>query len=162
MIPDIRAKGGWSPREGLILLHPEEADLIRSNDILAVEELAGLTFKELNQHLAIRATKIDRYEFQVFLCDYKQVAVTQRQYPGRSLDSELKYFHLAQRYNEFNGEAMMAARGRLFPSWALGEVQGWNGVREELGTFFVNTSMMWSDSLYAWKSMTDPYTPVEK
>lgn len=153
--PDARAKGGWSPREGLALLYPQQETLLKYGgdrpDVLRVVEALAV---DANRNL-----KLTPYEFQVLICDYKQVAVTERQYPGRSVDSELSY-HTKVGFEDLT---MFAARENLFPQWALGEKRGWPGVREELGTFFVKTGTMWSDSLFDYlASKDDVYHPVRK
>jgi len=160
MIPDLRAKGGWSPREGLSLLIPEEAPLLNdggdsSGVVIKIDKLANEARARLLSDFDV---SLNRYEFQVLICDYKQVAVTQRQYPGRSVDSELTYYDEVVKKFPLN-QKMFEARKQLFPSWALAEVQGWKGVREELGSVFVKYNYMWSDQLYNYletKSLANP------
>jgi hypothetical protein len=43
---------------------------------------------------------------------------------------------------------ILRSRSNLFPDWALGEKQGWDGRREELGPLPVEHGYMWTDSLY--------------
>jgi len=153
ILPDLRSKGGWSPREGLALLYPEQADLICYSgdgpDVIAqIEELA----RHANQELLLKhGVFLDTFEFQVLICDFKQVVVTKRQYPGRSLDSELTYWHKVANEDVIPihvAEAFFAARHHLFPEWALGEIQGWDGVRKELGKLYAETGVMWTDCVY--------------
>jgi hypothetical protein len=154
IVPDIRAYDGWSPREGLCLLYPDDEScyLLRQGstprEIVEVEALANKTFAKFSATL-------NRYELQVFLCDYKQ-CVNGRQYPGRSLDSELDHHAnviktFGKTYGSNVGRDLFTAREELFPSWALGEKQGWTGVREELTEFFSRTGDMWSDSIWEFR-----------
>jgi hypothetical protein len=158
IIPDIRAKGGWSPREGLALLYPEHSAWLTNTAAESAEDTARV------EHLAKEAQRrsaeefgitLDNYEFQVFLCDYKQ-CVAGRQYPGRSLDSELEYAAKVQthEWGAVVRSAFFPTRRLLFPEWALGELSWWSGVRGELGQCWTRYGYMWTDKLYDYPEST--------
>lgn len=156
-IPDLRAKGGWSPREGLGLLVgaenlPDPKD--DSRDAVArTEEMAV----EVRHRLYVGyELDLNDYEYEVLLCNYKSSAKTQRHYPGRSLDSELGYEAKIQELwpDRPSPSEHMRVRRRLFPEWALGEIQGWSGVRKELGSMLHNSGVTWSDFLYKYEEIS--------
>lgn len=128
----IRARGGWSPQEGLALLFPDA----EMNDALAEDLAAYVKIRLEDEGIAL-----DWYNLQVLLCDYKQVWKGRRQYPGRSLDSELEYATKVEPVQPLG--TFWAARRRLFPAVALGEVGGWGGVRKELGHHLRNHGHNW-------------------
>lgn len=151
-IPDIRAKDGWSPREGLALIYPEHFDVLMdpNGDIATVEAIADGHFVMVNEDYGVDLT---RFEHQVFLCDYKQSYVGMRQYPGRSLDSEIEYYLAVLPFWPEVPFRMFDARAALFPPECLGEITGRTGVRKELGRFLRDTRSTWSDLLYQYPSM---------
>lgn len=162
-IPDLRAHGAESPRQGLALLWPAHEEILNRGGnhrdaLCAVELLADQTLKRLANDYQV---ELNRYCLQTLVCDFKQVVVTQRQYPGRSVDSELSYYTKIADYFTLD-DTMFRARRELFPKWALGEVQGWLGVREELGEFFVNYGHMWSDEQFDYLKTTDLSNPVAR
>lgn len=151
-MPDLRLKGGWSPKEGLALLYPEHAIRLNDGDMnVALAEQLGEAAREI---LAGKGVPLDRYNMQVLLCDYKQSAIGKRQYPGRSQDSEIEY---AQKLFARTGfrTSMWDARAEIFPAWALGEIMGWQFVREDLGNVWADFGYTWSDSLYSWFGSKD-------
>jgi len=161
LISDLRAKDGWSPREGLALLWPEHEAVLNSTDkasIPHVERLATLTQKMLAADYDV---VLDNYELQVFACDVKQSIVGQRQYPGRSCDSEITHHAKVAAHFPVH-DAMFSVRETLFPLWALGEKQGWTGVREELGECFAKHGYMWTDSVFDYHKTTDLAQPVRR
>lgn len=160
-LPDIRPVGGWSPRSMLSVLYPDYAEVLLGDDkpenletINAIAE-AGL------ETLRSWGLKISMFQYEVFLCDYKQCYFTQRQYPGRSQDSEIEYHTKISPYWDFQFQ-MFKGREEIFPSWALGEKQGWDHVRKELGPVLYNYGYMWSDSLYDFKNTLDLSVPTLK
>ncbi len=162
IIPDLRAAGGWSPREGLALLLPDDAALLVSGgDGAAVASYIHRKAEQVRREVAARyEVVLDEFEFEVFICDYKQAAVTRRQYPGRSLDSELGHRAKLTAYWGDLPTAMFTARRKLFPWWALGEQAGWGAAREDLGPTLVDYGYMWTDSLYQYPHVGDQATPV--
>lgn len=162
-IPDLRAHGADSPREGLALLWPEHEELLnrggnRDYVIAKTETIATTTQQRLSSYFGV---ELSTYELQTLICDFKQVVVTQRQYPGRSVDSEMTYAGLVKSF-DVDLSPMFAARKQLFPLWALAEVEGWPGVREELGEVYAKHGYMWSDFLYDYRKTTDLAHPVSR
>lgn len=153
-LPDLRAKGGWSPREGLALLFPTyETELMGADEprnIRIAEMLAGVAQRKL----ATLDVHLNKYVLQVCLCDFKQEWVGQRQFPGRSLDSELEYDAKIRPHWDW-ATAMYATRRILFPERALGEVAGWDYVRKELGTVARRHRYTWSDLRFDFLASKD-------
>src|SRR5262245_31777992 len=85
---DIRAKGGRSPREGLALLYPENADWLLSGRYTAQTEYLAAS---LLNDLGTEGYDVDFFILQVVLCEYKKNFLG-RQYPGRTHDTELRYW----------------------------------------------------------------------
>lgn len=158
-LPDLRPKGGWSPREGLALLYPEDADRLTGGDeprnLWTANDRATMTWYGLVHY----GVELDRYTLQVLLCDFKQCAVGRRQFPGRSQDSELMYE--AKVVDHWGpDDRMRRARAELFPHEALGELQGWEKVREELGHVLADHGYIWSDLLFDYRATTNLAEPV--
>jgi hypothetical protein len=154
-LPDIRARGGWSPRRALALLYPDDAEALEGDDSpgnIALAEERALKVREWIRYLGI---PLSMYNLQVLLCDYKQSAVGRRQYPGRSQDSEIVYARKVESHFTDIKLDMWEARKRLFPHWALGELNGWEEVREPLGDVLADHGYTWSDSLYDWHASKD-------
>jgi hypothetical protein len=161
-LQDLRAKGGWSPRTALCLLYPDHAPALLGDDrkehLVVAERLTRETGQRLREDYSL---SIDSYELQVLLCDYKQSYSGKRQFPGRSQDSELAYYRKISPY--WNHETkIFETRARIFPHVALGEIQGWSGVREELGHFLRVNRKTWSDFLYDYTATTDLRNPVPR
>ncbi len=126
---DIRAQGGASPREGLALLYPQHADwLMTGPDDLENAARAERLAMQLRTDLRDggRHLDVDWFTLQVVLCEYKKTSVAARQYPGRTHDTELKYWRAAHAYWGLD-DTMLRARERCFPTRSLGEKQGWWG-----------------------------------
>ena len=151
-LPDIRAKGGWSPRRALALLFPEDAEALLGDDsprnVAIAEDRALQVLERVEEPLSM-------YNLQVLLRDYKQSAIGRRQYPGRSQDSEIFYGRKVEDAFPDIKLEMWDARKRLFPHWALGELNGWWEVRESLGDVLADHNYTWSDSLYDWHESKD-------
>lgn len=151
-MPDLRLRGGWSPMEGLSLLFPDQATELNGGDQFADlgEELGAALRVAMREY----GTPLDLYETQVLLCDFKQCWSGKRQYPGRSQDSELEYY--AQVSGHWGpATRMFEFRQRLFPAEVLGELQGWEGVRKELGHFLTSYGYNWSDLKYLYGQYRD-------
>jgi hypothetical protein len=145
-IPDVRAKGGPSPRKCFTLLYPEVNHQYKSDtpfDIAQGEELGADMRQKLKTDFGLDLTT---YENEVFACNFKSAVITRRHYPGRSLDSELAYeTKLAQFWGERETDHLTRRRV-LYPEWALGELQGWPKTRDELGKVLGNHGYTWSDA----------------
>lgn len=162
--PDIRAHGGWSPRSALRLIYGDENFLLldpKDNSSAAVKdaEAAAAALYPRVRAAAPNLHNLTMFELEVMLCEYKASYSTKRQYPGRSLDSELKYERAVRPYwypNEPPGQSRhSAARLTLSPRWALGEQVGWSGPRDDLGTVLSAHGYTWSDGLYDYLSSVD-------
>lgn len=169
-VQDIRADDGWSPREGLALLMPGYSHMLTSekNDALTLESINALADMLREDVLKKHQLTLDYYELQVFLCDYKQSWTGKRQYPGRSQDSELDYFNkIKDHWGKPPGDAtllfqpMFKARVAIFPHKALGEINGWHGVRKKLGKVLSTNGYTWSDLVYSWHRSKDLSKPVK-
>lgn len=163
-MPDIRPRGGWSPRRTLGMMFPEKASILDSKDESPsahqlVNETADEALRRLDQEFGL---KLDYYLFEVLLCDYRQCWQGRRQFPGRSQDSELEYRNKMVAQWGDTPTQMFQARSALFPTASRGEIWGWNHVRKELGTVFRDHGYMWSDFLFDYVATTDLAKPVER
>lgn len=143
--PDIRPAGGWSPRVTLAWLYPDAASALTGNDAAVNLELADTRSAMLKRELELRLGPVDWYTLEVTLCEYGQ-AWRGGQYPGRAHDSELGH---CRKVMGFWGDQVpfrvLDLRREMFPVVALGEAQGWEGRREELGVLPSTQGYMWSD-----------------
>lgn len=163
VLPDIRPKGGWSPRAMLSLLFPDRIDALMGDDRPENLAIANQSADEAIARLdAEYGVVMDRYIMQVLLCDYKQSYIGQRQFPGRSQDSELEYHKKIRRH--FGDDTdIWKARSEIFPKECLGENWGWSNVREELGDSLRIHGYTWSDLLYDYMaSKDDLHHPVKR
>lgn len=159
-VQDIRARGGWSPRATLRMLNPDlNHDEYDDTQVQQAENLARLAHARLRLEFGI---SLSFFEFEVMLCEYKASYSSKRQYPGRSLDSELSYEAAIRPYWQIAETEHFQARRQLSPAWALGELQGWDGVRDELGHVLSQHGYTWSDSLYQYTATTDFANPVRR
>lgn len=146
--PDMRAVGGTSPAEGLALMYPVLApDLVPLN-------ATGVRDLEFTGALLAEIHGMTFFQTQVYLCEYKQ-AWAGRQYPGRSLDSEMEYVAKTPLFPT----QMWDVRTLLHPSVALGEKRGWDGVRE-LGQTLPVYGYVWTDLRYDYMNTADLAFPV--
>lgn len=151
---DIRAKNGWSPRTCLNMVL-ERTDNPRDDSYRAVIEAEERALYLKNSRPELM--RLSWFQYEVMLCEYKASFLTKRQYPGRSLDSELSYERSIEPYwgslpypgHEPETEHMKTRR-RLHPEWSLGEVQDWDpGERlGYLGRVVSEYGYTWTDSLY--------------
>lgn len=154
---DIRAKGGWSPRSTLAMIAPEMNHDPYDNSEFSVKQ-ADFAVKLLHGHVS----NISIFELEVMLCEYKASYKTHRQYPGRSADSELEYERAIEGYWNVGETDHMKTRKVLHPPWVLGEIQGWKGVRKDLGYVLANHGYTWSDSLYDYMKTLDLAKPARR
>jgi hypothetical protein len=156
-LTDMRARGGWSPRTALCLLYPERAEALLGDDSAENCAIAEATAVDASVRLREEfGLELDAYSLQVLLCDYKQSYSGRRQFPGRSQDSEIAYHHkIEPHWRAAEGElvtTMFDVRKRIFPHCALGELNGWREVREELGDVLRDEGYTWTDTLYDYMS----------
>lgn len=151
---DIRPRGGWSPRAALALLFPEHEPALNGGDSPEELRIADMCAREARERLNNNGILLDWYLLQVLLCDYKQSAVGRRQYPGKSQDTEMEYnAKIAPHWGEC--QVMWDARRRIIPDTCLGELQGWHGVRKELGYVLTKHGYTWTDFLYDYLKSKD-------
>lgn len=161
-IPDIRPKGGWSPRTALALIYnqPTDTALIESN---APEILSDVQRKtdELLHTVALENQKaihpVSYFDIEVLLCNYRQAIL--RKYPGRPQDTDLAYYYKAKDYWSEIPFPVLEVRRKLFPKQVLGELQGWNGPREELGVTYAEHGYFWCDLVHDYhktKALAQP------
>lgn len=160
-LPDIRPKGGWSPRSMLSILYPEHKEILLGDDSKSNLDAINVIADKALVRLRDAGQDVDMFKMEVFLCDYKQCYFGRRQYPGRSQDSEIAYMTKLQEYWDFDFQ-MVKMRAKIFPHWALGELNGWVNVRNELGAVLHDHGYMWSDSLYDYKNTIDLSVPTSK
>lgn len=160
---DIRARGGTSPREGLALLYPqhrgwllgerEDADNVRRTEDLAKTVAHAVETRYFQQNV-----RVDYFTLQVVLCEYKKTWQG-KQYPGRTHDTELRYWRAMQRYWGHDSK-MLDARAKVFNPASLGEVQGWWGAREALEETLPLYRYTWSDLVHDYSATRDVSQPV--
>lgn len=144
-VPDIRAKGGWSPVKTLGLLEGRQIDTVEDAEQTAAR-LRTRLFEE-------NGLTVSFFQLQVLLCEYRESYEGRRQYPGRSLDSELNYLSKIKNFWEGEGliSEMPAARKAAFPNRCLGELNNWQTVRKELGKTLRDHGYTWSDFIYKYQ-----------
>lgn len=148
--PDIRPKDAWSPRRTLSILFPENADQLNGGNDESTLQLVNRTVDQLLVRLGDFGVHPSIFDAQVMLCEYRESYEGKRQYPGRSIDSELSYAHKAHHCTEgkYPTKVFWSARDELFPLVHLGEHNGWTGPRKELGIVLSQYGYTWSDLLY--------------
>lgn len=149
VMPDMRAKGAWSPRMALSYLYPENLLLaqreIKSQEAdMLVEQYA----KRALEDLAKDGIEINFFQLQVMLCEYREMLVG-GYYAGASHDEELDYMRIAKG-GGVNFQEVLDARKAIFPHWALGELNGWDGLRKPCFSMFKTNGIVWSDKDISW------------
>ena len=161
---DMRSDDAWSPRRTLALLLPSLSRVLNEDTTragnAAAETIARTTLDRLAAEFDVNLTI---YELQVMLCEYRQSIISKRQYPGRSIDSEVRYLIEAEAYwGESIAEPGWQVRKTLFPDVSLGEVHGWDKPREELGAVAADYGYTWSDLIYDFPASHDLSKPVRR
>lgn len=158
--PDIRPVGGRSPREMLRYLWPEHLQVAEEDDsdevVSLVNKLVCTTQERLKAEFGV---SLDMFQLQVMLCDYKQSWKGLRQYPGRSIDSEMVYALDMEKKWETRSE-IWPIRAALFPQEHLGEKNGWSAVREDIAAVLGTYGYTWSDLLFDYKATKDLTRPA--
>lgn len=161
-LPDLRPKGGWSPREMLSVLWPEHKEVGLRDDRQELLDLTNQVAEKTRQRLIKEYNlELSMFDLQVLLCDYKQSWKSMRQYPGRSIDSELAYCREAEKLWGFKSE-VWEARKKLFLPQNLGELQGWEGPREECAQALRTYKYTWTDTNYNFMATKDFSRPAPR
>lgn len=160
---DILSDGGEHPRKALALLYPADAPALLGGNSKAEVRIADLAADRCMVDLVVEYDlQTNYYELQSLLCEYKQSILGRKQYPGKSIDTEMDYFKKISGYWPDHERRTMFwdVRAQCFPAWALGEVQGWDGARKELGTVLADHGYTWSDAVHDYSATTDLSAPV--
>lgn len=146
-INDIRPAGGWSPRETMALLDPANEELYKkSSSKVPYQALIKTETDKVKEALSkYVGEEVSYYDVEVLLCNYRQYP---KHHPGWPLDSDLNYYHTFVNNWEEPVFDWKAVRKELFPEEVLGEIQGWEGPREELNEVFPKYGYFWSDMAY--------------
>jgi hypothetical protein len=165
VMPDILSDGGQHPRKALALMYPAHAEALLGGNSPAELTVSDRLSSTLMVDLELTyGVKTDFYELQSLLCEYKQSALGRKQYPGKSIDTEMDHWN--RTYAHWGGvkqneSQFFAIRATCFPEWALGETDGrWWGVRPELGGVLADFGYTWSDFVYNYQKTEDFSTPV--
>jgi hypothetical protein len=156
--PDIRPKDAWSPRHTLGYIFPDRGLGNKSNTDLALKMARGSCVDAIQLLKDEYDVSIDMFQLQVLLCEYRESWESRKQYPGRSLDSELGYAGKAE-LEWGHSSDIWRARKELFPHRHLGELRGWAGTRKEVGQCLNNHSYTWTDLLYDYTRTTNMSRP---
>ena len=157
--PDIRPENAWSPRRALAILFPDRGLANKDNSEAALK-LAHETCLDAIAMLAEQGIKIDLFQLQVLLCEYRESAERKYYYPGRSHDSELKYARRAEEEWEYLSD-IWRARKKLFPIKHLGEMMGWELPRQPVTQCLAVHGYTWSDLRFDYKATTNFAHPKE-
>jgi hypothetical protein len=164
-MPDLRPRDGDHPRKALALMYPEYHDELMGgnsdSEIAVTNDVVEFCKQDMKE---LYGVSTDYYTMQSLLCEYKQSCLGRKQYPGKSIDTELVYFDKI--CNDWWGDRlrdntiMFDVRKTIFPECMLGELQGWTGVRNELGNVLADYGYTWSDYIYDYIKTTDFSSPV--
>jgi hypothetical protein len=168
--PDIRPAGAWSPRRALGMLVPAVESTVgaKHDNTRSTIALTNLVAEAVRGELAVELDRaVSYYLLEVLLCNWRQ---TQHGtlYVGRTIDSELAYYHKVARYVAGQGGTMpleaefFRARREAFPAECLGEVQGWDDVRLPLKHLFAEHGYFWSDLRFDWNRTDDLARPARR
>ena len=154
--PDIRPIEGWSPRETLVMFYPDAATRIAPRtDTPSAINATNAAAARAKEALANVGYDLDWFRFEVLLCEVRQSIVRERQYPGRSADSELSYLRKVESYWHTPSD-IWDIRKAVHPAETLGELSGWDGVRDDLGGWLNRIGTTWSDLLWQWHADGEP------
>jgi len=166
VMPDIHSDGGQHPRKALALIYPEEATALLGGNSTAELAVADRAADRLLVDLATEyGITSNYYEIQSLLCEVKQAINSRRHYPGKSIDSEMGHLtKVRAHWGEDVHTDFFSVRRAVFPDWSLGELNGWWGVRPELGGLIADYGLVWSDAVYdyaATRASGDFSNPVQ-
>jgi len=152
---DVRSDGGEHPRKALALLYPEWAPELLGGNTRHEVQVADLAADTCLTDLRVSyGLDLGYYELQSLLCEYKQSWLGRKQYPGKSIDTEMDYFRKVSDYWDHDS-SFYSVREACFPDWARGELNGWDGVRPELGWALSDYGLTWSDAIFKYEPGLD-------
>lgn len=164
VMPSILSDGGQHPRKALALMYPRDAEALLGGNSPRELGISDLTANMLMADLGVEyGIQTNFYELQSLLCEYKQSALGRKQYPGKSIDTEMDYWLRVQEHWGDPDSEFFHVRASCFPEWSLGEVHGWTGVRPELGRVLADFGYTWSDATYDYaqtRALGDFSSPV--
>lgn len=164
VMPSILSDGGQHSRKALALIYPGYAQWLLGGNTPGEIKISDSATEQLKTDLELEyGLKTNYYEMQSLLCEYKQSALGRKQYPGKSIDTEMGYLtKVLEHWGTYATTTFWDVRRACFPQWTLGEVQGWYGVRPELGRVLADYGYTWSDAVYDWaQSKANLSAPVE-
>lgn len=129
---DTRAAHAWSPRAAMALLYPKHAEWMgdrKRNDPETVNRVEKYAI-DIHEHLTAHDIHVSLFELQGLLCNYKEMLYG-RFYPGAGHDEELDY--LRDFGQDFDTRPWFESRKRIFKHKYLGEIGGWDGIRDDEG-----------------------------
>lgn len=160
---DIRSIGGWSPKKMLAFLYPEHSAALLSSGVEG-DKLADHLATEALHYYQRQGLDVDFYVFAAMLCEYREAYEDRHQYPARTHDQEIEYFHKKGRVWEEKGFCfqMFNARREIFPHECLGELQGWSGIRHDLSRVLRDYGYNWCDTLFCYGRTNDYSQPAAR
>lgn len=146
---DIRSIGGWSPKKCLCYLYPERAEQLLIDDVVG-NELTNRLAYDLLAKVQLRLPSVDCYVLAAMLCEYKGAFEKRHQYPGWTLDQEPLLYDKVFAYwgDAVDKQVLWDARAALFPKYALGEFNGWNGTRWDAAKVLRDEGYNWDDRVH--------------
>jgi hypothetical protein len=138
VLGDMRAKHGWSPRIGLGLLFPDDADVVGDREdnsdyaIQLTEDCASECLQILREEYNL---EISYFQIQVLLCNFREMLVGGF-YPRAGHDEEMDYIKLAE--TKFDMTPVWEKRAELFDKSLLGEHNNWFGIQKSMYTDWKN------------------------
>lgn len=164
-MPDMRnssSGGGWSPKTAMTYLYPQYSDQLL-DESGAGDGLADQLVEDIIARFAEEGFTINYYQLAAILCDYRGSYEHRHEYPGWDLDIEpTLYTKVVDHWGEQVLQPFYEGRSKAFPVLALGELNGWHGVRKQLATTLRDHGYNWSDIVYDYKATTDLRHPVRR
>jgi|SRR5580700_1218087 hypothetical protein len=153
---------GQHSRKGLALLYPEyKTVLLGSNSWGDCKESDKLACRELAR-LREAGVYYSHYQLATMLCEFKQALLGGHLYPGKAIDSEMKYQRKVLDYWGKRRKSQFMHVRTVFPKETRGEVQGWTEERKPLLTVLRDYGYNWSDQDYDYAKTRDFSNPVRR
>jgi hypothetical protein len=147
-VKDIRAaEGGWSPRLMLSYFQPQHDEVLNAPPSKKTTSRVEYIASDIWHTTMDKIGPISMYNFESSVCNFKQ-GLEARRYPGHALDNDLEAINLINKSFCINSSRLFQLRSEIHPHTCLGEIQGWQGYREELSTTMKDHGFWWDDTLY--------------